>query len=548
MSNFQQQLEIMTLAEKAGQLFLLAFAENRLDEARILFEENLVGGAYISNDNIPTPQAAIDLTQELQGYAKNTRLQIPLLLGVDQEGSWGVMVDGSTTGPGNMALGATNNPQAAYEMYQVLAKELRAVGLNTLLAPCADCNSNPHNAIIGMRAFGEFPELVGHMTASAVKGTQDAGVIGTVKHFPGHGDTTTDSHRGLPTVNRTRDELLAIDLHPFVEGINAGVSIVMTAHILFPALDPDHPATLSSIILQDVLRDEMGFDGLILSDSMNMKAMKANYDPVDSAIRAIRAGVDMIMLAEEHYDHNAEQYLQQQQALIQGVIQAVESGDLDSSRVDDAVSRILKLKDAYNIDAMAERKESAIQIVGSAEHRQVELEVSQQAVVILQDRAEQIPLATDTDIILVNSSLRASYEGIADTRGIGPNQAKPAFDTFAEAMQTTFESVSIVSAEEVIDGTEVGNGLVIVVTENYPLPGMDFDKSSQATVIQKVVEQIGDEFIVVALRDPYGISELPDVATILCGFSFRPSTTQAIVNVLSGKVEAKGQSPVSYGS
>ena len=545
MMHFRSQLDQMTIPEKVGQLFLLAFSENRLDEARVLFEEHLVGASYISNDNIPTPQAAVELTQTLQGYANNTRLQIPLLLGVDQEGAWGVMVPGSSMGPGNLALGATNNPQATYDMYHVIGTELAAVGLQIVFGPCADCNSNPHNAIVGMRSFGEFPDRVGAMTAAAVRGVQDAGTIATVKHFPGHGDTTTDSHRGLPTVNRSREELFAIDLHPFAEGIAAGVPIVMTAHILFPALDPDHPATLSSIILQDVLRKEMGFDGVILSDSMNMKAMKANYDPVESAIMAIAAGVDLIMLAEEHYDHNAEQYLQQQQDIIRGMINAIETGTLPIERVNDAVGRVLDLKDQYFGAAPRPNIGDITDIVGSPKHRQVELDVAQQAVAILREGIGWLPLATDEPITIVNTSTRSQYEGIADTRGIGPNQSKPAFDSFTEAIQGKFDTVHVVPAEDVLAGTPLPDTLVLVVTENYPLPGVDFDKSLQKRIMDSVFLQVGQRMMIVALRDPYDFHDAPRDVAYICGFSFRPSTVQAIVNVLTGEVQASGVSPVS---
>src|SRR5215207_921303 len=184
MDLLRQFVESMTLEEKIGQLFLLAFSKNRLDEARILFEQYFVGASYISNDNVPTPEAAVDLTTQLQNFAASTRLKIPLLLGADQEGVWGVMVPASCTGPGNMALGATGRPDDAYAMYEVIGRELLSVGLNAVFGPAADCNSNPYNSIIGMRAFGEKPGLVGAMTAAAVRGAQAGGVIATLKHFP----------------------------------------------------------------------------------------------------------------------------------------------------------------------------------------------------------------------------------------------------------------------------------------------------------------------------------------------------------------------------
>jgi beta-N-acetylhexosaminidase len=535
----------MTLEEKIGQMFLLAFAGDRLDEARVLFEQHFVGASYISNDNVPSPQAAVDLAQAVQGYAANTRLKIPLILGVDQEGAWSVMTPGSSPGPGNMALGATGRPQDAARMYEVMARELRAVGLNTLLAPCADCNSNPHNSIIGMRSFGEKPGLVGQMAAAAVRGTHASGVIATVKHFPGHGDTTLDSHRGIPTVTRSRDELRCIDLHPFAEGIRAGADVVMTSHILFPAIDIENPATLSRAILHDVLRGEMGFNGVIMSDSMNMKSMVANYPAAESAVRAFAAGVDLLMLAEEHYSHDADAYLSNQTALIAAVRQAVIDRRLSRMRVEDAVRRVLKLKHAYGLWNDVQLPPLNARAVGTAAHAQVEREVSQHAVAVLRDRAKLVPLAPDAQITLINGTTRSSYAPLGATRGIGPNQTTPAYDAFAAAMRDHFPTLHELSAEDVLSGALPGTGLIVVVTENYPLPGMDFEQASQRAVIERLHTHAAERLVVVALRDPYELATLPDIGTYVCAFSFRPCAAGAAADVLRGAVPAVGRSPVS---
>ncbi|MBK8026707.1 MAG: hypothetical protein IPK19_36320 [Chloroflexi bacterium] len=545
--NIEMLLGQMTLQEKVGQLFLLAFEKDRLDEARVLFEQYFVGASYLSNDNLPDPVAAAEMTATLQGYAAKTRLQIPLLLGCDQEGAWGVIAQGSIPGPGNMALGATGDPEQAYRMYRVIGEELRAAGLNTLLAPCADCNSNPHNAIIGMRSFGEKPVQVGAMTAAAVRGAHDGGIFATVKHFPGHGDTTEDSHRGIPSVRRSREELFAIDLKPFAEGIRAGADIVMTAHILFPALDADNPATLSRAIMTDLLRGELGFDGVILTDSMNMKAITRFYAPADAAVRALNAGVDMIMLAEEHYGHDSAQYLHSQTALIEAVVRAVERGDLPEERLNDAVRRNLALKAKLGSLGAAPEVSS----IGSAEHQAVALEASERAVAVLRSVPGTLPLEAETPVIVVNTTVRAAYEILTATRGIGPSQAVPAFDWFAQAMRACAADVTFVTARSVLygefDGSEAleSGARVIAVTENYPLPGIDFDKSSQGSVIAKLLEVLGDRLIVVALRDPYELAHLPGVATYVCAFSFRPQAAMAAASVLYGTVEPRGASPVS---
>ncbi len=533
----------MTTAEKVGQMFMLAFASDQLDEARILMGEHLVGGAYISDENVPTAAAALKLCNRLQAFAAGTRLGIPLLLGADQEGTWSVMTAESAMGPGNMALGATGDPDSAYRMYSVIARETSAVGLNVVLGPAADCNSNPQNSIIEMRSFGEKPELVAAMTAAAVRGLNDSGSIATLKHFPGHGDTRLDSHRGLPTVTRSRDELRRIDLHPFAAGIKAGARIVMTSHIIFSALDPDRPATLSPIILGDLLRGELGFDGLIVSDSMNMHSMKRNYDPADAAIQGFKAGVDLMMLAEEHYDHDAGQYLANQRALIRAVTQAVADGRISRARVDDAVTRVLRLKREAGWSTEALPDASAQ--VGGAEHRAVELELSRRAVSILRDNNGLLPLDPAAPITLVNTTERSAYDVLTQTRGIGPNQATAAFDVFADSMRARCAQLSVTAAEDFSLADLPDEGLIIAVTENYTLPGMDFQGARQAEIVSALHEAAGGRLIVVGLRDPYELANFPDIDSYLCAFSFRPCAAQAAADALLGECEASGRSPVS---
>lgn len=542
--NIQSTLKTMTTAEKVGQMFMLAFAGGQMNEARILMQDHLVGGAYISDDNAPTPQAAIALTNALQTFAHRTRLGIPLLLGADQEGTWSVITSASAMGPGNMAIGAAHDPRQAYRMYSVIAKEMTAVGLNTVLGPAADCNSNPRNSIIGMRSFGESPELVAAMTAAAVQGLQENGAVAALKHFPGHGDTRMDSHRGLPTVHRTRAELFRIDLRPFAAGIDAGANMAMTSHIIFSALDPERPATLSPVILGDVLRGQLGFEGVIVSDSMNMKAMKRHYDPADAVIQGFKAGVDLMMLAEEHYDHDASQYLDNQRALIRAVIQAVDEGIITETRVNDAVERILRLKLAANFSTAPLSDDNAA-IIGQASHRALELDVARHAVSVLRDQHQLLPIDPKAKILLVNTTRRSAYDVLTSTRGIGPNQATPAFDVFAAALRQAGPQVQIVGADDFTEAHIPDHGIIIAVTENYTLPGLDFDQSMQVRLVSDLHRLAGDRLIVAALRDPYELSNFPEIAAYVCSYSFRPSAAQAAVDVLLGRIEPRGQTPVT---
>ena len=540
--NVESAIRSMSTAEKVGQMFMLAFAADQLEAARILMEEHLVGGAYIGDDNVPTAAAALTLCNTLQGFARNTRLAIPLLLGCDQEGTWSVMTAESTMGPGNMALGATADPDCAYDMYRVIARETSAVGLNIVLGPAADCNSNPHNSIIGMRSFGEKPELVAAMTAAAVRGLQENGSVATLKHFPGHGDTTLDSHRGLPTVTRNRAELSEIDLRPFAAGIDAGAKIVMTSHIIFSALDSERPATLSPVILGELLRGDLGFEGMIVSDSMNMHSMKRNYDPIDAAIQAFKAGVDLMMLAEEHYDHEAGRYLEKQRALIRAVIHAVNEGDISAERVDDAVGRILRVK----LDAgFSTEPKPATDIVGSREHRRIELKAARRAVSVVRDRRRLLPLEREAPITLINTTRRSAYEVLTQTRGIGPNQATPAFDILARTLAAKCKRLTVLAAEDFPVTDLPDEGVIVAATENYTLPGMDFVRGEQAGIIRSLRESARDRLIVAALRDPYELADFPDIGTYVCGFSFRPCAAQALAEALLGEIEAGGRTPVS---
>jgi beta-N-acetylhexosaminidase len=528
----------MTVEEKVGQLFLLAFEPRHADAAQLLFERHGVGGSYLSNDNLPDPAAAAATSAHIQAFAAGTRLRIPVLLGADQEGAWSVMYPGSCPGPGNMALGASDDPAIVRDMYRVIGEEMRAVGLQATFAPCADCNADPADAIIGTRSFGERPESVARLTEAAVAGVLEAGAIPTLKHFPGHGDTSLDSHRGLPVVERTRDELMSVDLLPFARGVAAGAPMVMTAHIIFPSLDARRPATLSPVILGEILRGDLGFDGVVLSDSMNMRSMRAEYDPVDGAIEAINAGVDVVMLAEEHHDHDVA-YLDRQLALIEGVGTAVHDGRISTARLDEAVGRTLRLK------AGVVPRDPDPSAVGSADHRAAELAAARAAMSVLRGSLELLPVRPGQPLTLVNTTRRAAYEALTKTHGIGPNQRDAAFDLLVSAVQKRTPAVRTLSAEQVLAGDRPQHdGLVVAVTENHPLPGLDFDRSAAAAVLRALLDG-GHQVQVVALRDPYELAELDFVEDYLCAFGPRACSAEAAAEVLFGERVAAGVSPVS---
>jgi beta-N-acetylhexosaminidase len=538
----------MTLEEKVGQMFMLAFAGRHLDQAREMLVGHFVGACYISQDNAETPQEAWKLTNALQGLAASTPQKIPLILGVDQEGAWGVMVPHSCTGPGNMGLGAADNPEITRRMYRVIGQELSAVGYNTLLAPCVDVNSNPENVIVGARSFGEFQDKVADHSGAAVRGAHEGGVITTAKHYPGHGDTHQDSHRLLPAVDRTMDELERIDLLPYRAAVAAGVDVIMTAHILYPKIDPVYPATMSKILLNDILRGKLGFKGMILSDSMNMFAIRKNYAPDEAAVLAVLAGVDMIMLAEEHYDHTGA-YLEKQRITVDGVVKAARSGRIPMERIDDAVTRVLTLKASAGLfNAASDR--SLISKVGSSDNRMIEAQAAEAGVTLVRDDNHLMEGIGSRRLAVIGAAPRQAYEILTHTRGIGPNQNQAAFDVFREEIIKYLPETAFYGADDLPSGQPLPDEIdqaeaVIVVTEDYPLPGVDFDTASQKELVRRLIKVLGQKLIVLALRPPYDLSAYNGLGTYLTTCSSRPCAAAAAARVLAGRIPCRGSLPVS---
>lgn len=324
-------LEGLTLEQKVGQLFVThanatqdgtSGAEwRRLTD---LVENFGVGGVlFLRGDADKQAQA----TRSLQ-----ERAEIPVLVSQDMEWGPGMRLNGGTSFPFPMALGATRNPDLAYLMGKAIAEEARAMGVHQNYAPVADVNNNPLNPIINTRSFGENPDLVAAMTTAYVRGMQDGGMIATVKHFPGHGDTETDSHSALPVLPFQQARLDSLELRPFRAAVDAGVLSVMTGHLELPALDAERPATLSPRIITGLLRDDLGFDGLVVTDGLNMRGVQVGRSMSDVVVMALEAGVDQLILTHDEYRAKA------------AVLRAIQRGRLDESRIDASVRRILRAK------------------------------------------------------------------------------------------------------------------------------------------------------------------------------------------------------------
>lgn len=544
MSSIKHQIEkimsSLTLEEKIGQLFILAFPGKNPEKLKPIIEKYSLGGCYISQDNGETFDEAKNLTTELQQMAKNRIPELPLILGVDQEGAWGVLIPESQPGPGNLALGAAHSPVLTEQMYQLIGQEMISAGYQTILGPCSDINLNPKNPIIGTRSFGEDPVKVAEHVQAAVKGIQKAGALSTAKHFPGHGDTAGDSHREIPTVNKSREELINNDFLPFQAAIDAGVDLIMTSHIRFPAIDPNFPATLSPKILKDLLRDEMGFEGLIITDSMNMGAIRKFYDPAESTLMALKAGADLIMLSEEHYDHS-DNYLEKQIQGIERIIKAIRNGELDEAIVDSRLRRIIRFK----LERMKNTRNSGIKTSEALSH--IENYAAEAALTLVRNKQDCWPLKHPESAVFINATPRGAYSKLMNSRGIGPNQAKPAFDCFKEEIKSHSPHARFYDQEEIENNiSELDEAATIIaITEDYPLPGEDFDRADQVTTVQTLIARYRHRVILIGLRSAYELKDYPDLLTYFCAHSSRDCSARAAAKAVLGMVAPKGVLPVT---
>ncbi|GAA2581049.1 glycoside hydrolase family 3 N-terminal domain-containing protein [Actinomadura fulvescens] len=331
----------MTDAEKVGQMVMAVTHDGPdgmpNDETRRSLQELRIGSVLTSEPR--TPGLAARYANQLQRWSQDTRLGLPLLVSGDFEfGTTHNVREGTTPLPNAMGLGAARDPRLARTAAHITAAEARAMGFHWNYAPVADVNTNPRNPIIGVRSFGERTDLVSRLTATQARAYEEAGIIGTPKHFPGHGDTENDSHLELPAVTYDRATLEKVHLPPFQAAIKAGVPAVMTAHVVVKAIDPTVPATLSPQVLTGLLRGQLGFKGLIVTDGMDMDAIDKNWGTREATVMAVKAGADVIMSSGEYPTHVEA---------VGALLDAVRSGALSTERVDESVRRVLDLKCRY---------------------------------------------------------------------------------------------------------------------------------------------------------------------------------------------------------
>lgn len=538
----------MTLPEKVGQLFSTRVYGQRADEvhqgnvedygvatpAEVVEKYHLGGVLYFAwADNTGHPTQIAELSNGLQRTATDTGAKVPLLASIDQEGGVVVRVGPPATQfPGNMALAAGGSTQASRDAAAITGSELAAMGVRHDFAPVADVNVNPLNPVIGVRSFSEDPQLAAQHTAAQVAGYEDdAGISSAGKHFPGHGDTATDSHFGFPRIDHTREQWEELDLPPFQAAIDRGIDSIMTAHIQVPALDPSgDPATVSKPILTGILRGELGYDGVIVTDSLDMQGVRDKYGDDRVPVLALKAGAD-ILLNPPEFDvaYNA-------------VIDAVKDGELTEKRIDESVYRVLRLKWRNGqLEQPFVDEDNVMNVVGTDANLARAQEITDTTTTLVKNDGDQLPLSNEPRNVLVTgwgsnttAALASSLQERDATTQTMETGTRPSDEAIAAAK----------TAAEANDVTVVLTMKAWDTSEANPEGNPTDPEGKQQQLVRELVAT-GKPVVVVGVRDPYDIAYMTEADTYLATYSFNGVAMESLAKVLYGETAPQGKLPVT---
>ncbi|MFH1762550.1 MAG: glycoside hydrolase family 3 N-terminal domain-containing protein [Gemmatimonadota bacterium] len=534
-------LSTLTLEEKAGQLLmpwvLGDFApDGSASRERIveMVTDMEVGGIIVSVGS-PT-EVAVKLNQA-QRDAK-----IPLLVAADLETGAGfrfrgaaylpgpISLGGATEFPSLMALGATGDEALAEAMGRVTGLEARALGVHVPFAPVLDVNNNPDNPIINIRSFGEDPEVVARLGAAFVRGVQGAGGIATGKHFPGHGDTKTDSHLDLPFINVPRERLDRVELPPFQAAIDGGIGGIMTAHLSIPALtgDDGEVSTLSPKVITGLLREEMGFGGLIFTDAMDMNAIDRWYGREEAAVRALEAGVDVLLMPPSP------------EAARQGIVSAVLAGRLSEDRLNASVLRVLSAKEGLGLHRNREVPvEEVARRVGIREHEEVAQEVADRSMTLLKNEKNLLPLLGTRTARVLSVTLRGPTDLMAGrVVNTGLRSRYPRLETATLDRDTRADVYSALL-------TRARSTNLVVVSLFVRILSSSGSVAIPAETV-KFIQALAREdipHVVISFGNPYLLAEFPNAQAYLLAWSGADVSQRATVRALFGEIEIQGRTP-----
>lgn len=533
-------LQGMSLEEKVGQMFVnyvygptAGTADQRNTDkygvatgAEAVRKYHLGGVIYFAwTDSVQNPQQIAGLSNGLQTAAASDS-GVPLVISTDQEHGVVTRVGPPAAQlPGNMALGAGRDSGDARRAAAISGTELKALGIRNDFAPVADVNVNALNPVIGVRSFSSDPALASRLTVAQVQGYQeDAGIGSTAKHFPGHGDTETDSHTGIPQIDHTVEQWNAVDKPPFQAAIGAGIDAIMTAHIVVPALDPSgDPATLSRPIMTGILREQLGYQGVIVTDSLGMQGVRDKYGDAEIPLRAIEAGVDQLLMPVD------------MDLAYNSVLNAVRSGRISEDRIDTSVRRILTWKQKLGLadDGGIAEPERIPWEVGTPAHLAAAQRISDRTTTLVKNDADLLPLSKQPRKVLV-----AGW-GAAQTQTLASRLA-------ARGATTTVRSSGDSPTDAQIDSAVAAaktNDLTVVLT----MKAWDTKVTDKLAKQQKLVKALlatGSKVVVVAVRDPYDIGYFAHAPTFLATYSYAAPVLESLARVLYGEITPKGKLPV----
>ncbi|MBE9913047.1 beta-N-acetylhexosaminidase [Paenibacillus donghaensis] len=524
----------LSLEQKIGQMFICGF--HTLvpdDQIRKLIEDYHLGGVIYFRRNIDKPQQVASLSASLQKLAADHG-NLPLWIAIDQEGGMVARIDHKQISriPGNMALGATDHPDYSYEVSKISAEELLQLGINMNFAPCLDVNNNPHNPVIGVRSFGENPDKVSEHGAAVIKAFQEKGLSAAAKHFPGHGDTNVDSHMGLATVEHDVERLQQVELKPFIKAIQQGVDVIMTAHVIFPAIEPEPiPATLSRSVLTGLLREDLAYDGIIVTDCLEMHAIAKFFGVGEGAVKAVEAGADVVLVSHT---------LSDQIEAIEAVKNAVRSGRISEKTIDAAVERILKLKQKRLTGLQA----SEVSQVFLERHEKPEVdrllkEISRKSITLVKDQG-QLPLNTAEPVLVIWPEVRSETQVDEPwTEVVTLGEALSKYAANVKEIRISAEPGQEEIEETLNTAASFSQVVLATYTAGSTLP------EGQMSLAEKLLRQNHGKLVVASTRNPYDLNDIPEIPAYLCCYENTPYFMEALASILAGQNEAEGKLPVS---
>lgn len=517
----QYDIKKLSLKEKIGQMIGLAFAGGEYSPELAMQIEDIEAGLIIYfKDNCLNPKQIFELNKTI-----NSKAKIPPFIALDQEGGMVARVTtGITQSPGAMAITAGSSKEAAYTLAYNMGKELRHLGFNFNFAPEGDVNNNPANPVINVRSYSENPEVVAEYMHEAVKGYTDALMMSSVKHFPGHGDTAVDSHIGLPIVDFDEERLNSVELVPFKKVIEHDLPGIMASHVMYTSYDDIYPTTLSKKIVQGLLRDKLGFKGLVVTDSLTMKAVWGRFSIEEIVLNGFNSGCDILLLC-------GARRIEQQKEFAETALRLAEEGKIPLEVIDAAVERILKYKELFKVGEMAENFTDIENDLEVKERVEFAQNVADKSITLIKDSKKVLPLKASDKTLIVFPVIKVV--------------------TLVENDDNTLNSLGDFMPFKVdkhyvsIDPTEEEQNELIELAKQYDKVvycsyNACFNKT-QADLINSLEK---DKLAVIAIRTPYDINVL-DVETYLCSYEASVQAFIALAKVLTNQITATGKVPVT---